>query len=131
MDQAQQNRKQQVHHARRRNCSAGIEIDHRGLQLFGAADKRSCGDVREGDDHVKQCDPDEPHHRASGAGAQVFARDLGNRSCAVTYGRGERGEVVHGANQHHTQTDPQQTRQPSECLAGENWSGYWTGGGNR
>ena len=78
LDQSQQDRKQEIHHARRRYCSAGIEVDHRGLQLFGAADKRSRSNIGESDNHVKQCDPNETHHGAAGAGSQMFARDLGN-----------------------------------------------------
>ena len=43
---------------------------------------------------------------------------------------GQTREVVHGAYQHHAQTDPEQTGKPAERLAGEDWPGDRSGGRN-
>jgi hypothetical protein len=43
---------------------------------------------------------------------------------------GQAGEVVHGADEYNTQSNPEKTGKPSEGLASENWAGNWSGGRN-
>jgi hypothetical protein len=60
----------------------------------------------------------------------VLARDLGDRVRAVAHAGREGREVVHGADEHDAQADPQEARQPAESLAGENGTRDGTRGGD-
>jgi hypothetical protein len=120
LDQTEQYRQQQVHDAGRSHSATGIKVNQGGAQLFRAAHERARRDVGEGYDDIDESDPNEGHHRAASASAEVFACNLGYGCSAMSDRCSKADEVMNSANEHYTQTDPQQARQPAKSLTCQN-----------